>query len=182
MIYLAEVFYWREQKDFPFRAALEVTVQWVGEWCGYYLAEILAPRDRSQRPLRRQGPLPAEATERASFLGELVGWLLDSSLGNEPLRLLLDDQPIVRLGSTPKLAFYDSVDTWTLNLSEEEFSRIQALWSQHGLPTDLFYPQSAGVCVPWPGRGFGAKLLRLLGVQKCYTPKQWEREREFHNG
>lgn len=100
MVYLAELHYLQDQRDFPFRKAVQVTATAVSRGSSYYHAELIATRPGENVATRRGGPLPE----------------------------------------------------------------------------DLFYPEQETRCVPYPGKGLKAKLLRSVGMQKCYTPLQWEDE------
>lgn len=108
-------------------------------------------------------------------MGELVGWLFEHSLSHNLFRLLLDENPLPRQEGLPRFAYYDTIASWVLDLSAQAFAALQARWQAEGLPTDLFYPENETRCVPYPGKGLLPALWRRLGVQKCYTPKQWEK-------
>ena len=175
MIYEPELYYLQDQKDFPFRDAVLVTATTVARWCSHYSAELLAPEPKNIVPKSKSGPLPTDPQEVEAFVAELVGWIFENSLMDSLFRLLLDDKPVTRSGGVEKFAHYDDMCCWFLNLAESEFVELQAAWQGHGLPQDLFYPQGKSVCIPNPGTGLGARLLRALGVQQCYTPKRWEK-------
>jgi hypothetical protein len=181
MVYLAELAYF-EQKDFPLRQAVLVTAVTVASWCRYYHARILAPRPKSFSPTERSGVLPEAPSEKEAFVQALVAWLLDQSLCEDLFYLLLDDNPLPSTRSPTRFAYYDTTSSWVLDLSPEAFALLQARWQEQGLPTDLFYPETEVRCVPYPGQGFVPALLRRLGVQKCYTPRQWQNEPQARTG
>ncbi len=181
MRYLAELDYFG-QSDFPKRQAALVTAVTVASWCEYYRARILAPRSRSVSPREQSGVLPAASSERETFVRALVAWLLDHSLSEALFYLLLDDKPLAPPQDRPCFAHYDDTSSWVLNLSPEAFAVLQTCWQEQGLPADLFYPETEARCIPYPGRGLIPALCRLLGVQKCYTPRQWQNERPGEAG
>jgi hypothetical protein len=174
MRYLAELYYWQDQKGFPFRQAMTVTAVTVARWSAYFYARLLAPKQGKGQ--ERSGALAADERERESFVRELLEWIFAHSSTDEVFCLLLDDEPVPGETRAVKFGHYDDTCCWELNLSEDEFLQLQKRWVEHGLPGDLFYPESAGRWIPWPGRGLMGRLLRLAGVGKYVTPKQWEQE------
>lgn len=175
MVYCAELYYLQDDRDFSYSDAVLVTATTVSRWCGHYHAELLAPEPRHIVPKSKSGPLPTDPQEKEAFVAELVGWIFENSLVKTPFRLLLDDEPPPQSDRVEKFAHYDDTHAWFLHLAESEFAELQAAWQDHGLPQDLFYPQEEHLCMPVPGTGLKARLLRALGVQQCYTPKQWEK-------
>lgn len=173
MIYVAELFYWQDQQSFPFQKAFLVTVRTVAQWCTHYQAKLLAPAKEYTGSIERQGVLPSEPAGKASFVTELVQWIFENSEIDELFYLLLDNQPISQANRVAKFDHRDDTCCWFLNLTESEFAILQDAWGKNGLPLDLFYPEREMVCVPYPGKGLKAKVLRLFGAQKCYTPMQW---------
>ncbi len=178
-LYSAELFYFWDTPDFPFRRAVEVTAATVARWSTHYYAALLAPRADCPGPRRRHGPLPASPDARAAFVADLVRWLFQSSSVDDVFALMLHTQPVPdpSAAAGAKFAHYDDTCCWTLSLTSDEFARLQDAWRAHGLPADLFYPADAEICVPYPGTRWWARLLRLFKVQKCFTPKQWEHAR-----
>lgn len=176
MRYLAELYYFA-QADFPVRKAVLVTATTVAHDCRYFYARILAPCLKSTAANTRSGLLPADPAEKEAFVAGLVGWLFAHSLSDNLFCLLLDENPLPRRDSIPRFAHYDITDSWVLDLSPTTFAALQERWQAEGLPADLFYPETETRCVPYPGKGLVSTLWRRLGVQKCYTPKQWEAER-----
>ena len=175
MHYLPELHYLQEQRDFPFRQALLITATTVSRWCAYFHARIIAPKAGYAGPLEKSGPLPEDIPRREALVADLVSWLLDNSAVDDLFSLFLDDEPTPQPGKVAKFDHHDDTCCWVLNLTEAEFAHLQAAWKAHGLPEALFYPEQDGLCIPYPGTGLKARLLRALGVQKCYTPKQWEK-------
>lgn len=176
MFYLPELYYLQDQRDFPLHKAIEVTAATVSRWCGYYETQLIAPISKDIVPTQKRGPLPEAMAERERFVRELVAWIFANSNPPDLFRLLLSDQPRVEKGSVAKFDHPDDTCCWVLNLSESEFGALQDAWQANGLPTDLFYPDGQQICVPYPGKGWKTRLLRALGGQRCYTPKQWEQE------
>lgn len=174
MIYLPELFYLqRRDGDFPFQRAVRVTAVAIGQWCTHFYAKIIAPKGGYKGPLERQGPLPENLCKREAFISDLLDWLFSNSEVEVLFGLLLDDDAICS-DRVAKFAHHDDTCCWVLNLTEEEFAQLQAVWRANGLPEDLFYPEHQQICVPVQGPGWKAHLLRALGVQQCYSPKEWE--------
>ena len=174
MFYCPELYYLVDGSDFPFRNAVRVTATTISRWSSHYRAELLAPESKNTAPTCKSGPLPTDTREKEAFVAELVSWIFESSLLDTLFCLRLDDEPVPKSGGAAKFDHHDDTCCWVLDLSASEFAELQAAWQAHGLPQDLFYPQGEGMCVPVPGTGLKARLLRALGVQRCYTPKQWE--------
>jgi len=151
-----------------------VTATTVSRWCSHYRAELIAAKSKDSAPTSKSGALPAEAQEKEAFATELVGWIFENSLMYSLFYLRLDDEPVPQQGNVTKFDHHDDTGSWALDLTESEFAELQAAWQSHGLPQDLFYHAEKTVCVPVPGIALKARLFRALGVQKCYTPKQWE--------
>jgi len=158
---------------FPFRKAVTVTATAVARWCDYFYARIIAPITKQVRPLERSGPLPKNLQEKEALVAELLQWLFENSTTDELFCLLLDDKPVPQPGIVAKFDHHDDTCCWILTLSDNEFSEVQTEWREQGLPEDLFYPEWKTICVPYPGEKMKSWLLRAVGVQKCYTPKQW---------
>ncbi|MEJ2352803.1 MAG: hypothetical protein P8Y03_23705 [Anaerolineales bacterium] len=178
MVYYLELYYLQEQKDFPTGKAILLTAVEVARWCSYYHAHLISPISNKITPIRRRGRLPADLAGKNAFIHELVDWIFDNSAIDEVFYLLLDDKPISQVGEPAKFAHHGDTSNWMLDLTESEFSRLQAVWKENGLPADLFYSHDSGLSVPYPGSGLTARLLRLIGVRKSYTPKQWEKQVE----
>ncbi len=172
MIYAAELFYLQDQRDFPLQEAVLVTAKTIAQWCTHYQAKLLAPAKKYQGPIERQGILPSELAERASFVEGLVQWIFVNSQIEELFYLLLDDRPVSQADRIAKFAHHDDTCCWFLNLSEDEFVILQDAWRKNDWPANLFYPENETFCVAHPGNSLKAKVLRALGVQKCYTPMQ----------
>lgn len=177
MLYLPELYYLQDQPDFPLSRAIEITAVTVSCWCVWYEARLIAPASKSIAPIQKSGLLPTELQARQEFVGELVAWVIASSNPPELFTLLLDDQALPKQDRVARFDHPDDTDCWVLNVSPEEFAELQHAWQAHGLPTDLFYPEAMQICVPYPGKSWRARLLRRLGAQRCYTPKQWQREK-----
>lgn len=176
MAYLAELYYLQDQRDFPFRKAVLVTATTVSHWSSHFYAKLIATKSKQMAPMHKSGTLPANTEEKEAFVAELVSWLFENAVVDDLFCLLLDDKPVPQRGQVAKFDHHDDTCCWVLNLAENEFAELQAKWKEHGLPADLFYPEENTLCVPYPGTKLKARVLRSIGVQKCYTPKQWENE------
>lgn len=175
MLYFPELAYLQDQPQFPLHQAVRVTAATVARWCTHYEAKLISA-NRKIEPIKQEGQLPSEPAAREEFVAALVGWLMENSITEVLFYLVMDDQPVPQSGRIAKFDHHDDTDCWVLNLSESEFAVLQSAWRSHGLPEDLFYPEGSAIRVPYPASGWKGKLLRLLGVQKCYTPKQWQKE------
>lgn len=183
MIYLAELHYLQDHEHFPFQKAVTVTAVTVAQWCTHYYARLIAPAVKSPDLVtEKQGRLPTDPQDKRAFVADCVRWLIDHSLVPDLFCLLLDSDAVPRSGRVAKFDHHDDTCCWVLNLSEHEFIALQSAWKANGLPEDLFYSEGREVCVPWPGTSLKARLLRTLGVQKCYTPRQWEIEQRSDFG
>ncbi len=176
MVYLAELHYLQEQRDFPFRKAVLVTATTVSRWSSYFYAELIATKSKHIAPTCKSGSLPTKRQAKEAFIAELVNWLIENSLADDLFCLLLDDGPVPQPGKVAKFDHHDTTGSWVLELTESEYAELQAEWKGHGLARDLFYPEGKTLHMPYPGKGLKARLLRSIGVQKYYTPKQWENE------
>jgi hypothetical protein len=182
MRYLAELYCLQDQKDFPFRQAVRVTATAIGRWSSHFYAKVLAPISKQIDLVEKSGPLPEDAQEKEAAVAETLDWLFENSFTDELFCLLLDDEPVPQPGKMAKFDHHDEPCCWELDLSESEFAELQSIWRANGLPEDLFFPEQSGLCIPYPGRGWKARLLRALGATRCYTPKQWESETKGQTG
>lgn len=175
MLYLQEDYYFRDQKDFPFRKAVLVTAQAVGVWCNFYRAKLLVPK-KGVKEKTREGALPEEKSTRDGFIAELVSWIFENSLFEGTFSLHLDTAPIAGTRGPKKFDDSDGHCCWTLDLTSDEFTRVQDSWRAHELPDDLFYPAGAEIRVPLP-LGPISRLLIRFGFtttnERIYSPKRW---------
>lgn len=174
MDYLAELYYLQDQAAFPYRKAVLITATTVGRWSRYYYAELIAPTSVHTDPKRKTGPLPVNPQANELFVTQLLTWLFEDSASRELFRLRMSAEPVAEAGGEAQFDHHDNPASWVLRLTASQFAQLQAAWEAHRLPTDLFYPEGQTICIPYPGEGVKARLLRLLRVQKCYTPKRWE--------
>ncbi len=174
MIYLAELYYLQDQKEFPFRQAVLATAAAVSRWSSYYSARLIATRSKSIAPQSKSGPLPPNMVDRAALVADLVSWLFENSMSEELFYLMLEDEPKPGYGRVAKFDHHDDTGSWALDLTRKEFAELQAEWVALGLPDDLFYPEEESFLLPYPGSGLKARLLRFIGMNKFYTPRQWE--------
>lgn len=177
MVYLPELHYLQDQAGFPFRKAVTLTAAATSRWSSHFYAKLIATRPRYAGPTHRSGPLPPNPQEKAALVAELVTWLFEHSMADRLFCLLLDDAPVPQPGRVATFDHHDDTPSWAMDLTEREFTALQAEWREHGLPEDLFYPEEDSVCIPYPGGGWKARLLRAVGVQRCYTPRQWANRR-----
>ncbi|MFQ5857772.1 MAG: hypothetical protein ACE5LU_19375 [Anaerolineae bacterium] len=172
MIYQPELYYFWEQEGFPFRKAVSVTAQTVAIWCNHYHAKLIAP-SKSATVREQKGELPEDVEEKGAIVEELVNWILEDSVTADLFTLFLDSGRVPQEGRVAKFDHHDDTCCWVLNLTEQEFKQLRMSWEANGLPTDLFYPEGQGICVPYDGTGIVARWLKKLGFKRCYTPKQW---------
>ncbi len=181
MIYAAELFYLQDQQDVPFQRAVLVTAKTVAQWCTHFQAKLLSHSKAYKGLTEKQGVLPAEPLEKQVFVTELIQWIFAYSEVQDLFFLLLDNEPMPRIGRVAKFDHHDDTCCWFLNLDLKEFTVLQEVWGRNNLPLNLFYPQEETICVPYPGNNLKSKVLRLLGVQRCYTPMQWQNLRNEKN-
>lgn len=174
MLYLPELYYLQDQKDFPLQKAIEITVITVSQWCRFYEARLIAPISKGTIPFQKSGALPEVTSEREMFVRALVEWLFTHSNPPDLFTLLLNDQPIDAKGGVAKFDHHDDTCCWVLNVTESEYAQLRLAWQINDLPEDLFYPDGKQICLPYAGKSWKARLLRILGGQRCYTPRQWE--------
>jgi hypothetical protein len=174
MVYVPEL-YLQDERNLPFQDAVLVTATTVSCWCSHYRAELIVAKSKHVMPTCKSGALPTNTHEKAAFVTELVSWIFENSLIHTLFCLRLDDELVSQQGKVTKFDHHDDTGCWALDLTESEFAELQAAWQGHGLPKDLFYAAEKTLCIPRPGTGLIARLLRALGVQQCYTPRQWER-------
>ena len=180
--YSAELYYFQDQKDFPFSKGVLVTAETVGSWCSFYQARLLSPKKGVQERLR-EGQLPADKLEKQKFIAGLFEWIQNNSLVPDLFALFLDSEPIkdptgFKNPYCPKFCHHDDTCCWDISLTEQEFSQLKLAWKTNNLPEDLFYPAGLGICVPYKAKSFlGKMFIGIFGGQRCYTPKQWEMEK-----
>ncbi len=172
MRYLPELYYLQDQIGFPFQKAVLITAIAVSHTCQHYYANLITPNKNHADPVEKSGSLPTDPREKEIFITGLIQWLFDNSISEELFCLFLSAQPL-STPSPPNFDHHDDTCCWTLNISQNEFNSLQTFWSDHNIPADLFYPETHTICDPYPGTGLISWLLRAVGVQKCYTPKQW---------
>ncbi len=148
--------------------AIEVTAAALLPWVTAYQARLIAPAKGVATPERR-GTLPATPAEARALLRELVGWLEAHSAAGTLYTLRLFEPG----AEQPTFDFPDVPHDWSLWLTDEQWRAVQGALRAAGLPADLFYPAEAAICVPWPGQRWRDRLLRRLGFQRCFTPRQW---------
>lgn len=114
--------------------------------------------------------LAGKRADQGRLVAGLVNWLFEHSISEELFRLRLDDEPERVPGKVAKFDHHHDSVFWALGLAAGEFARLQAAWKKHGLPQDLFFSDQDVECVPYPGEGWKARLLRVPGARKCYSP------------
>jgi hypothetical protein len=182
MHYLPELYYFEDQKDFPFQKAVQVTAVAVSRWSSHYSAELIVPKSKRISQVKKNGALPLDVQAKETFVAETVNWLFENSLTRDLFALFLDDESIPGRSKVAKFDHHDDTCCWALNLSASEFAELQSIWRANNLPEDLFYPQQDGISVEITGTGLKGRLLRALGATKGYTPKRWEREQKKATG
>lgn len=180
MLYLPELYYFFDSKDFPTEKAITVTAITVAKWSQYYRAELIEPKKGISNTVRT-GKLPDNKSQIETFIKKLLLWIFDSSTIRVDLfSLFLDSYPLEDKWENTnrdvaKFDHHDDTCCWVLNLTKTEFEKLQQVWKDNNLPTDLFYPEGKGITVK-DTKGILKKFLSYLGFRKIYTPKQWEIE------
>jgi len=156
-----------------------VTAKEIAKYCTYYKAKLIVPQ-KGVKEKERQGLLPVE--EKDKFIEELIGWIFSKSFDLGLFTLILDNLEIGKEKERiAKFAHYDDTCCWVLNLTENEFIKLQNVWKENGLPEDLFYLEDKAIKVVIPD-GFIGKFLARLGftgeTSKIYSPKRWEEKKQ----
>lgn len=179
MVYLPENYYLVDDKGFDVEKAVTVTAQAVGQWCSHYRAQLIMPKDKKAER-ERVGTLPNDAENKRAFIGELARWLFANSVA-DTFALFLDPKPVgEHREAACKFDHHDDQCCWYLDLTDAEFSELQNVLRENGLPDDLFYPEGKAMKFLKKPSLIG-KFLNALGFTggsyAIYTPKQWEREK-----
>ena len=171
MRYDAEVYYFYDQRDFPFEKAVLVTAMKVSEWCTHYKAELTGP---AKVVMERHGSLPLETQEKQTFVDGLVRWVLANSYPDD-FALILDDVEIdQQKGEITHFHHDHGTCCWVLDLTEQQFQELQKSWKRHKLPEDLFYQEGQQTIIALP-TGAILKEHDYTGIPcVTYTPKRWE--------
>ncbi len=167
MYYLVERYYFDSHPPIVgLREALAITAKAVARYSTHYRAELLTPKRGTPLPTIRAGALPSPEEEKDHLVEALITWLYTYSVG-ETFRLVL------LRGEEEVFHFPEVHVDWYLHITPAEFKGLRDIWRAHGLPEDLFFPEDNLRCVPWPGHRWRDRLWRLLGVRKCFTPREW---------
>jgi len=174
MIYLAEDYYFKNNKNFPSKKAILITAWEVSLECQYYEAIILAPK-RGIKEKVRQGLLPKSSDEKKEFIQQLLNWIWDNSVVNT-YRLVLSNEKEKNKIVNQKYGQYDGTDCcWMLDLSKKEFFELQKTWKNNALPQDIFYPEDKEVVtIPEYYKKWSTLRRILLGGTYSFSPKKWE--------
>lgn len=180
MLYLPELYYFFDQKDFPIKKAILVTAKKVSEWSIYYKAKLISPV-KGLKDTERQGKLPSQSEEKQQFISNLLKWMISNSEANDLFALFLDDLAIGQREDKPaKFDHHDDTCCWLLNLTEQQFQELKTAWKDNGLPEDLFYKEGEEISITKP-HGLIARFFIRLGFtlenNKIYSPKRWEEEK-----
>lgn len=158
MIYHPEMFYFQETKDFPLQKAILVTAKAVSSFCYDYYSELIAPK-KGIKDKVKQGVLPNDKLVREKLIEEILGWITDNSDFSDLFALFLYGNPRnTKQDECDKFDHHDTTSCWALNLTEEEFAKVQEEWKKNNLPEDLFYNRDLGIQKGW----------------RYYSPKRWE--------
>ncbi len=181
MLYLPELHYFFDQKDFPFEKAVLVTAKKVSESCGYYKTKLLSPR-KGVKETERQGKLPSSTEEKHKFVENLIQWIFSNSVIPDLFALFLDEEEIDQAKDKPaKFDHHDDSCCWVMDLTEQQFQDLKNAWKDNGLPEDLFYPEGKEIKIMRPP-GVIARFFLKLGFtfenSKIYSPKRWEEEKQ----
>lgn len=176
MLYLPELYYFWDQKDFPSDEAFLFSVLTIGRWCRYFSAEILNP-PKGMRDTQRSGELPKDPGDLNKFLKEIVHWLSSNSMIHDDFRLVMDTEHLERnnFEGNEKFSYYEPC-CWNIDLTVQQFEELQKALEENGFPRDLFYPQDKEIYVP-AKPGFFMKLFKIE-AGRSYSPKRWEVEQK----
>jgi hypothetical protein len=119
MLYLPELHYFFDQKDFPFEKAVLVTARKVSESCGYYKAKLISPL-KGVKEMEHKGNLPSTTEEKHKFIESLIKWIFYNSVTQDLFALFLDDEEIGKRKDKPaKFDHHDDSCCWVMNLTEQ---------------------------------------------------------------
>lgn len=176
MEYKPEIYLWHWGSSEQFWKSIDLTVREVGQYCVYFYVELSEPKD-GIRVKEREGSLPSSPEEKDIFLHELVDWLQENS--RMPIFALEMHDKHFKMEASRDLSLFTRGDCngcTVLNLTNEQFVRLQQIWEKNNLPKDLFYPETehrmfyrdTGKRVRFP------VTEQLQGSFADFTPKQWE--------
>lgn len=149
MIYHPELFYLQDTRDFPLKKALLATAKAVSTFSYDYYSELITPKEGIKDKIR-QGTLPQDKAAREKLIEEIFDWITDNSECWDLFALFLYGNPRnTKQDECDKFDHHDDTCCWALNLSEEEFLKVQKVWQENGLPSDLFYNRDLGVQKGW---------------------------------
>lgn len=177
MLLLPELYYFFDQKDFPFQKAFEATSVTVGGFCDYYYAKLITPK-RGVKDLVRSGKLPHDPKEKTDFIANLSGWINSNSVCTDLFALHFDRKEIdIKKGIDRVFDHHDDTCCWFMRLTTDEFDGLKKAWKRADLPTDLFYMDGDEVCIIHDPSPFD-KFLSNFGIhtesRTCLSPKRHE--------
>jgi hypothetical protein len=180
MRYLPELYYLQDHKDeeVDYRKALDVTVRFCADVSKYFYAELISPLESYSGPEIRKGMLPEGDAALTIYVQQLVTWLIDNSQSNEHFCLMLSDKEIARNDGVQHIFDrHDDTCCWNLLLTPQQFELLQTEWESHHLPRELFYPEDQSKMMEMSDSApFKYKLAGKVGLQKVFTPLQWQFE------
>lgn len=186
MLYTTELYYFFDQKDFPFEKALLTAVKSVGENCVYYKAKLLSPK-KGVKEIKREGKFPENSEEKQRCIEELINWIFENSECLELFSLFMDSEEIdfkKSQGKNLKFDHHDDTCCWIMGLDDKEFDNLRKSLIKENLPEDLFYESGKEIMVPQP-LGPVSRFFGYFGItsenNKIYTPKRWEAENKNIN-
>lgn len=169
MIYLPERYYFK-QSDFPLLKSLTVIAKALVPLCTYYVATLKVPK-KGQKDLEKKGRLSDSNKEK--FIENTIIWLSENTDTTFPnlFNLDLSEYEEISGEKVPKFTFH-GIDSFAVNISEEEFDLVQEKLIENNLPEDVLYEESRQVCIPEYFGIFG----KFFNIKKCFSPKEWKEE------
>ena len=162
MIYTFDIYY---RGKIDSKKLVMTVAKYFSNFCSNYEAGLIIPINKSADNNDRKGKLPEQ--DKDEFITDLVNWILDNSLDKDLFKLFLYNEQRTKETICP-FDHHDDDCCWALNLSTDEFSKLQEKLTKNGLPIDVFYDNEKVVCIKSKG------LAGFLGMQKCYTPREYE--------
>lgn len=158
MIYQPELYYFYDgnspKQAFLMQAVL-VTAETIGSFSENYKTRLISPKGKIESK-ERSGSLLGQSEEKILQTKTIVNWIFNESMLPDTFYLIIGYDPRDK-EEIAKFDHHDDTDCWALNLTKEEFEKLQEAWEKSGLPTDLFYPEDKGI----------------QEKNHYYTPKQW---------
>jgi hypothetical protein len=156
-VFRPENYYFHKWEEATRKSAVRTTVLFAVTLATRYLA---FPLQSGEVPL--EGDLPTDSNERLLLAQQIFEWLDSYASGISQEAFTLFQGERILLDSNNGMP-------GDLILSPAEFQQFQDNWKSHGLPTDLYFPDSETKIVIEPASMYQS----VVWTQNSYTPLQW---------